>query len=219
MPAERPFKAVLFDLDGTLIDSMKYHVAAWKQAFAEAGYYPDKTEFYLNEGVKHPITVRDRLKSIGVVNPPETLVTRIYTRKRELFNETADYGPTKGVPELLRELKGKVKLGIVTGSVREVVEKVVSRFFDGYFDFVVDYESTRKGKPDPEPYLAGIKSAGFPASDILAIENAPTGVASALGAGLTCWAVCTTLAPEYLAQADKVFKDFIELKKYLLQKV
>lgn len=211
------FKAVLFDMDGTLIDSMKYHVIAWKQAFAESGYYPEDIEFYLNEGVKHPITVRDRLKKIGVNNPDEETVKKIYTRKREIFDEIIDLQPTEDVPELLDMLKGKVKLGVVTGGIRSVVDRVLAKLFDGYFDVVVDYESTEKGKPEPDPYLYGAKLTGFPKENILAIENAPSGIDSAVSAGLTCWAVCTTLEPKYLSKAHRVLKDFRELKNTLAE--
>ncbi len=204
-------------MDGTLIDSMKYHVIAWKQAFAESGYYPEDIEFYLNEGVKHPITVRDRLKKIGVNNPDEETIKKIYTRKREIFDEIVDIQPTEGVPELLDMLKGKVKLGVVTGGIRSVVDRVLARFFNGYFDVVVDYESTEKGKPEPDPYLYGAKLTAFPKENILAIENAPSGITSAVSAGLTCWAVCTTLEPKYLSKAHRVLKDFRELKNTLAE--
>ncbi len=207
------FKAVLFDMDGTLIDSMKYHVIAWKQAFAESGYYPDELEFYINEGVKHPKTVRDRLRVLGVDNPDEGTITKIFTRKREIFHEIVDIKPTEGVPELIGALKDKLKLGVVTAGIRIFVDRVLKNFFDGYFDVVVDYESTEKGKPDPEPYLYGAKLAGCPKENILAIENAPAGITSAVEAGLTCWAVCTTLKPEYLSKAHRVFKDFKEIQK------
>jgi len=213
----RKFKAVLFDMDGTLLDSMKYHIIAWKQAFAESGYYPEDIEFYLNEGVKHPITVRDRLKKLGIDNPDEETVKRIYTRKREIFDETDDLPPTEGVLELLDMLKNKVKLGVVTGGIRSVVDRVLASFFDGYFDVVVDYDSTEKGKPEPDPYLYGAKLPGIPKEHILAIENAPTGIESAVSAGLTCWAVCTTLEPRYLSKAHRVFKDFKELKNTLAE--
>lgn len=210
------FKAVLFDMDGTLIDSMKYHVIAWKQAFDEAGYQPDELVFYLNEGVRHPVTVRERLAELGFNDPDEKLVKQIYTRKRRIFEEILEINPTEGVMDLLELLKGKAKLGIVTGGIRNVVEAVVTRLFDGYFDIIVDYESTVKGKPDPDPFLYGAKKTGLPKENILAIENAPTGIKSAVCAGLPCWAICTTLEPKYLSEATRVFKDFRELRQTLI---
>jgi beta-phosphoglucomutase len=209
-------KAVLFDMDGTLIDSMTYHVIAWTQAFEENGYHPGELIFYLNEGVRHPQTVRQRLHELGFDNPSEELVKKIYERKREIFENIVQINPTDGAMELLDMLKGRVKLGIVTGGVRSVTNKVVARLFDGYFDFVVDYESTEKGKPDPDPFLKGIELTGLPKPDILAVENAPTGVKSAVTAGLTCWAVATTLDPKYLSEANRVFKNFHELKQAII---
>lgn len=202
---KKPLQAILFDMDGTLLDSMPFHIIAWKQAFAESGYQPAVLDFYLNEGVKHPIAVRDRLRQLGVTNPDEELVKRIYTRKRQIFEEIVEIKPIPGALDLLSMVKGRVKLGIVTGGVPEVVKQVIDRLFKGYFDIVVDYGSTEKGKPDPEPYLLGAQLAGCPNENILAIENAPTGVASAVDAGICCWAVCTTLEPQYLERAGRIF--------------
>jgi beta-phosphoglucomutase len=109
------FKAILFDMDGTLIDSMKYHAIAWMQAFEENGFHPNKRIFYLNEGVRHPVTVRQRLHELGIENPDEELVKKIYTRKRQIFEDIVQIKPTEGVMDLLNMLKGKVKLGVVTG--------------------------------------------------------------------------------------------------------
>ncbi|OQX92486.1 MAG: hypothetical protein B6D58_02700 [candidate division Zixibacteria bacterium 4484_95] len=209
------FKGIFFDMDGVLIDSMKYHVKAWMKAFAQFGYHPDELEFYLNEGVKHPITVRQRLRKLGIDNPDEETIRKIYTLKREIFEHIADFKPTQGIIGLLDKLKSKVRLGVVTGSVSSIVDRVISKFFNGYFDFVVDYESTERGKPDPEPYLYAIKLSGLPKESIIAIENAPTGIASAVDAGLTCWAVCTTLEAKYLNRAQRVFKDFMEIERAL----
>lgn len=206
---------MLFDMDGTLLDSMKYHVIAWTSAFREMGYFPEELDFYLNEGVKHPVTVRDRLLKLGIADPDEDLIKRIYTRKREIFDEILVIKPTEGVLDLLNELKGKVKIGVVTGGLRSVVDRVIQQLFTGYFDFIVDYESTDRGKPEPDPFIQGVKLSGYPRENVLAIENAPTGIDSAKGAGLTCWAVCTTLKPRYLAQADEIFSDFRQLRNTL----
>jgi beta-phosphoglucomutase len=205
-------KAVFFDMDGVLVDSMKYHVAAWTRAFNEYGYYPDELDFYLNEGVKHPITVRDRLRALGIDQVDDEAVEKIFLLKRKIYDEITQLKPTPGVIELLDRLKGKTKLGLVTGGIPSVVKRVLM-LFDNYFELVVDYESTPKGKPDPEPYLYAVKRAGVKADEVIVIENSPTGVASAMNAGTNCWAICTTLGPDYLKQAKRVFKDFAEIQK------
>ncbi|NLI16986.1 MAG: HAD family phosphatase [candidate division Zixibacteria bacterium] len=207
-------RAVFFDMDGVLVDTMKYHVRAWVTAFNESGYYPTELAFYLNEGVKHPQTVRERLAELGITDVPDDLVEKIYKRKRQIYDEITKITPTDGVVELLDKLKGKVKIGLVTGGIQSVVERALSQF-KGYFDIVVDYESTKKGKPDPEPYLCAIEKAGVPKESIIAIENSPTGVASAVDAGLTCWAICTTLEPKYLGRATRIFKNFAEIQREL----
>jgi beta-phosphoglucomutase len=207
-------KAVFFDMDGVLVNTMKYHVKAWVGAFNESGYYPPELAFYLNEGVKHPQTVRERMTELGIVDIPDDLVEKIYRRKRQIYDEIVQINPTHGVVDLLDNLKGKVKIGLVTGGIPSVVTRVLKQF-DNYFDIVVDYDSTEKGKPDPAPYLCGIEKVGVPAKSIIAIENSPTGVASAVDAKLTCWAICTTLEPRYLNRANRIFRNFLELEQYL----
>lgn len=204
-------------MDGTLIDSMDYHVTAWTTAFRESGYETDDLIFFLNEGVRHPQTVRQRLTELGVDNPSDELIKKIYTRKREIYEDIVQVRPIKGVMELLDKLKGNIKLGIVTGGVHNVTERVVSENFNGYFDIVVDYESTERGKPDPDPFAYGAKLTGFPNENILAVENAPTGVKSAKAAGLTCWAVCNTLEAKYLSEAHRVFDDFLQIDEALFK--
>jgi len=203
--------AVFFDMDGVLVDSMKYHVEAWVKAFNENGFYPKELPFYLNEGVRHDITVKDRLAELGVENASDELIEKIYSRKREIYEKIAVLKPLNGIEAILDRLKGKVIMAVVTGGVPPVVKKTLS-LFECRFDFVVDYESTKKGKPDPEPYLFAAAKAGVPRDRILVIENSPTGIASAVGAGLACWAVCTTLPAEYLKRADRVFDDFRQLE-------
>lgn len=201
-------------MDGVLVNTMKYHVKAWVGAFNESGYYPPELAFYLNEGVKHPQTVRERMTELGIVDIPDDLVEKIYRRKRQIYDEIVQINPTHGVVDLLDNLKGKVKIGLVTGGIPSVVTRVLKQF-DNYFDIVVDYDSTEKGKPDPAPYLCGIEKVGVPAKSIIAIENSPTGVASAVDAKLTCWAICTTLEPRYLNRANRIFRNFLELEQYL----
>lgn len=204
-------------MDGVLVSTMKYHVRAWVQAFNEYGFYPEEIPFYLNEGVRHDVTVRDRLRELGVESPSSELIEKIYTRKREVYEKISIISPETGIASILDKLKGRVSMGVVTGGVRPMVQKMLT-IFDGYFDFVVDYESTAKGKPDPEPYLYATKISGKPRERILVIENSPTGIASAVGAGLTCWAVCTTLPAQYLSAADRVFENMMQLEKTLFDR-
>ena len=207
-------KAVFFDMDGVLVDTMKYHVAAWVGAFNHYGYYPDELPFYLNEGVKHPKTVRDRLGELGIDDVSDELIEKIYTLKRKIYDQTVVIKPTDGVIELLESLRGRVTIGLVTGGIPSVVTRVL-QLFDDYFDLVVDYDSTTRGKPEADPYILATQKAEVTKDTILAIENSPTGIASAVDAGLTCWAICTTLQPEYLARAHEIFSDFDALKQRL----
>ncbi len=76
-----------------------------------------------------------------------------------------------------------------------------------------------KGKPNPEPYLKAVKELNVSKEDCIVIENAPAGITSAKGAGLTCFAVQTSLSEEYLQDADRIFQDIDDVSKFILRSI
>jgi beta-phosphoglucomutase len=74
------------------------------------------------------------------------------------------------------------------------------------FDTVVAGDCINKGKPDPEPYLVAANNLKVNLKDCLVIENAPYGIKAAKSAGMTCYAIATSLSKEYLCRADKIFE-------------
>ena len=104
----------------------------------------------------------------------------------------------------------------MTGTRLEVVKKVLQVGLENIFEIIVAGEMVNKGKPDPEPYLKAVDELNAAKENCIVIENAPAGIASAKSAGLTCFAVQTSLSEEYLQDADKVFKDIDGISKYLL---
>jgi beta-phosphoglucomutase-like phosphatase (HAD superfamily) len=73
------------------------------------------------------------------------------------------------------------------------------------------------GKPDPEPYLKAVNELNVDKESCLVIENAPAGITSAKSAGLTCFAVQTSLPEEYLKSADKIFRSIDDLSAFLIK--
>ncbi|KKM03430.1 hypothetical protein LCGC14_1774540, partial [marine sediment metagenome] len=108
-------------------------------------------------------------------------------------------------------------LALVTGTRLEVVKKVLQMGLDDVFKIVITGEMVSNGKPDPEPYLKAVNELGVNKKDCLVVENAPAGIASAKNAGLTCFAVQTSLPGEYLKDADKIFQSIDELSAFLIK--
>lgn len=197
-------KAVLFDMDGVLFDSMPAHAEAWYQAMKNRGMQLSREEAYMYEG-------RTGASTINIVfnrelnrdaTPHE--IESIYREKTEEFNKQPQAKPMEGAYELLKELKNKnITPVIVTGSGQTSLLERLEENFPGIFkkELMVTAFDVKHGKPDPEPYLMGLEKAGLHPNEAIVVENAPLGVQSAVNAGIFTVAVNTGPLP------DKVLLD------------
>jgi len=187
-------KAVLFDMDGVLFDSMPIHAASWTQALVEMGVDFTEEEGYLHEG-------RTGSGTIGIVyrrslgrEATEEEIKKIYKRKSELFEAAPPAPVMPGAAELLKKVKTENLMRIlVTGSGQKSLLTKLSHFFPDQFTqnkMVTAFDVTI-GKPHPEPYLQGLKKSGVQPNNVIVVENAPLGVQSAKAAGLFTIAVNT----------------------------
>lgn len=187
-------KAVLFDMDGVLFDSMPIHAKSWTKALVEMGVEFTEEEGYLHEG-------RTGSGTIGIVyrrslgrEATEEEIQKIYRRKSELFEAAPPAPVMPGAVELLNQVKADHLMRIlVTGSGQKSLLTKLSHHFPDQFTqskMVTAFDVTI-GKPHPEPYLQGLKKAGVNPFNAVVVENAPLGVESAKAAGLFTIAVNT----------------------------
>jgi HAD superfamily hydrolase (TIGR01509 family) len=193
-------KAVLFDMDGVLYDSMPGHVQAWFETMTAAGIESIPEDFYLYEGRTGYSTI-DILfnRSFGrdaTLEEKETL----YRRKTQRFVELKTFAnPMPGALEVLEKVKQSgLKRIIVTGSGQNSLFENLDAHFPGYFDeeLMVTAYDVQFGKPHPEPYRMGLKKAKLKPEEALVVENAPLGVESAVAAGIFTLAVNTGPLPD-----------------------
>ena len=201
-------KAVLFDFDGVLADTMQDNFQAWKKAFADFGIEIKQDDYFPLEGMKL-INVAKTISIQYNINPnPEEIVKL----KSKYYLEDHSFSFYPEVPELINFLKERGKLlAIVSASPREKIERTVPKDFLDKFDVVISGEDTKKGKPNPEPYSTGMKKLNVKPEESLVVENAPLGIKSAKSAGAYCVAITTTLGEEYLRESDKVTNSHREL--------
>ena len=204
------FKAVLFDFDGTLVRSMKDLFRAWRFVMANHGIKIRPEDYYPFEGLRGPEVAEHFLKRYGSNQAdPETLAKE--KEVRYLKGHRLKLYP--GVNSLLRALrKNGVPAAIVTAGFKERVQRSLPEGFLGAFDAMVTGEKTKRGKPFPDPYLAGAKMLGFKPSQCIVVENAPLGIESAKRAGCYCVAIASTLDENYLRKADEIVGRFSDLK-------
>ncbi len=207
---------VIFDMDGVVVDGMPYHIKSWKEALSAIDMPVSDLEIYLMEGMTGSETMKMFARNNNISISAET-ADKTIKLKRKIFNDIFTVTLIKGIKDLLLELKDrKYNLALVTGTRLEVVNRVLQEGLENIFEVIVAGEMVSKGKPDPEPYLKAVDELEVTKEDCIVIENAPAGITSAKGAGLTCLAVQTSLSDEYLQDADKIFKDIDGVSKYLL---
>ncbi len=187
------YKAVVFDLDGTLVDSMPAHFEAWKLALegnnAPKGVFPEDV-FYAMGG--RPL--KDIVETLNEQHDLDMDPELIALAKREAFLKNLDkIELITDVVDFARSLKGVMPMAIATGGGRAEVEKTLQRKgISDLFDAVVTANDVKCGKPAPDIFLEAALRLGIAAKDCLAFEDAPAGILSAQAAGME---VVTVPAP------------------------
>jgi len=207
-------KAVLWDLDGVLVDTAPFHFQAWQELFQSVGKGFADADFRRSFGLRNDAILRDIL---GELTPAE--VERLARRKEELYRDKIEGRVTAipGAVDLLRRLQqwGR-KMAIVSSTPRENVRVVLrSLGLEGAFEAVVAEEDAPKGKPDPQGFLVAAEKLGVEAGECVVIEDAPGGVEAAKTAGMRCIGLTTSRFREALAGADLVVDSLEEATVYL----
>ncbi len=177
-----PFAAYLFDLDGTLADTMPLHFVAWNRVLAEHGTSFPEELFYAWAGTPTRRIVEMLNGKFGLAMPPEEVTTR---KEHAFFELLPTVRPIPEVLEHFSDQKGKIPFAVVSGGTREAVVRTL-RGMGLYesFQAIVAAEDTPRGKPDPAPFLLAASRLGVEPSDCLVFEDADLGIESARAAGM-----------------------------------
>lgn len=214
-------RGFFFDMDGVLFDSMPLHAIAWERVMSKYGLPFTAHDTYINEGRTGESVIDEAFMVTQHRHATPEEVRIIYDEKTELFRHLGDAQPIPGVAEVLQYVQAQGhQIWIVTGSAQQSLFDKLEMCFPGVFarDRMITAWDVKHGKPDPEPYLKAWERSGLPKADCTVIENAPMGVQSGKGAGLTVYAVNTgILTREDLqgAGADRVFDNMGQLLDYL----
>ena len=196
--------AVIFDMDGVLIDTEKHYNAAWCQAATEAGF-PFTREHAL---LLRSCEAKEGEQLMQGIFGPSFDYYAIRERRRELVRERlAQYGLEKkpGVEETLRFLRAKgIKTAVATATALDITKSHLTTIgVCDLFDSIVSAKNVAHGKPEPDVYLYACEQIGERPQDCMAVEDSPNGIMAAYRAGLR-----TVMVPD-LTQPDE------ELTKYL----
>jgi beta-phosphoglucomutase len=208
-------KAVLFDFDGVIAQTMDDNFAAWTHAFSQHGITIQKQDYFLLEGRKPMEVAQFFLKPAGI-DDESTFRTTVKS-KEEFYIANNTFSLYPGAVELLQHLKSQgTLLALVTGAGRERLQNTLSAEIRAHFDCIVTANDVIHGKPSPECYEQAAKHLGVTNYDCIVIENAPLGIQSAKSANMRCVAIASTLPPEHLQNADIIVSSILDLSSSLV---
>ena len=208
-------KAVIFDMDGVLVDSMPYHADAWVSVFKDVGINIRREDIYDIEGSNYTGIINLVFKKAGR-KPEPSDYSMLAQKKQEIFSKINKVRVFDGIYECINSFRNKCLFAVASGSDRAVVIELIERFFPKTFTAIVSGNDVKEGKPYPEPYLKAVEMLKVNKDECIVIENAPLGVESAKRAGLFCIAIPTYVKPELLKDADVVLANHAMLKEYIM---
>ncbi|HEX3146550.1 MAG TPA: HAD family phosphatase [Gemmataceae bacterium] len=213
MPTEP--MAVIWDVDGTLVDTAAMHFAAWARLAGEMGWPFSQADFATTFGRRNPEIIRFLFRE----DFTDAEVARIGETKEGYYRSAAEQGTAllPGVRELLDGFRARGVRQAVGSSAPGGNLDLVLRITESkrYFDAIVGMEDTQRGKPDPEVFLVAASRLGVSPSRCVVLEDAIAGVEAARAGGMKC--VGVTFVGHHPAEklkaagADRVVKCFTEI--------
>lgn len=195
--------AVLWDMDGTLVDTEPYWIETeFELAERHGGTWSQEHALQLvgNDLLESGRYIREHM---GVDLTPEEIVEELLDGVVARIRRSVPWQP--GARELLERLHADgVPCALVTMSYQRFVEPILAHLPEGVFAVTVTGDSVRHGKPHPEPYLLAAERLGFDPADCLAIEDSPPGATSAAAAG--CAVLVVPNHVEVAAGERRVFR-------------
>ncbi|MHB8586138.1 MAG: HAD family hydrolase [Thermoplasmatota archaeon] len=196
-------RAVIFDVDGVLLQSMERNARAYQETLATIGINIDVYEVFVNEGRPSKDLLATVAKSHGRLLAGAEL-DRVAREKQALL---ATFGPMPvypGVANLLATLQGwGLRLAFVSGGYRVNIHPNLGDLLR-FFEVQVTADDELPGKPSPAPYEAALRKLGIAPDEAVVVENAPLGIEAAKSAGIYTVGVTTTLPARLLWAADQV---------------
>lgn len=204
-------KGAIFDLDGVIVDTAKYHYLAWRSLAGELGFPFTEQD---NERLKGVSRMRslDILLEIGGLEYSEAEKLAMAEKKNRLYVEYIsgldESELLPGVRAYLNALRAR-GVGIALGSASKNAEFILDKLnIAGLFDVVIDGNKVARAKPDPEVFQSACRELGLQPQDCVVFEDAEAGVAAGKAAGMQ---VVGIGKPEVLKAADLVISGLHEL--------
>jgi HAD superfamily hydrolase (TIGR01509 family) len=212
----RQVQAVIFDMDGVIVDSEPRHEAAFLDVVREIGY-GDKLDLCFADYVGR--SDQELWVDFVARHKPQQSLKDLLARKRQRVVEILrrDQPLFDGVPNLVEKLAARYALGLASGSERLVVQEVLKlKGLGRFFSAVVSASDIRNGKPAPDIFLRTAALLKVPPQSCCVIEDSKPGIAAGLAAGMEVIAITNTHPAAELRHATHVVKTYHDIERLLL---
>jgi beta-phosphoglucomutase len=203
--------AVIFDMDGVIVDNMKYHKKAWEMFLKMHAPEMDVEEFSMHFGKVN----KDLLKIVFQREISDEEESRFGEEKEAFYRElyAEDIAPTEGLVGFLKELnENGVKAAVASAAPKINVDFVFEKTgLRQYFDVSIDANDVTRGKPDPEIYLKAAEKLNCHPEACLVFEDSMPGIQAGRNAGMKVIGVATSHPAEILKETELVIKDFTDV--------
>lgn len=205
------YKAVLFDMDGVIVDSMPYHFISWFETLKKYNVTVSPFDIYEKEGEKCEICVKRFFKRDNI-KYNDKILTEVLKLRDKLYKKYFKVYLFPDIEQVLNKLKKQgFLLAIVTGSNKDKVKAMLPKKIISKFDVIIAADMIKRGKPYPDSYLTAEKQLNVTPDECIVVENAPYGIKAAKAAKMFCIAVTTSLPKEFLTKADIICKKISEV--------
>ena len=208
-------KAVIFDMDGVIIDSQPLYHAFDVRMLRQFGIPATKETPIPYSGLTSVDRMTKYKKDFGLEATVEELIKMSVDSMREVFL-TSELLPIDGIPELLSYIKGAgLYIGVASSTSHELIEIILRRLdVLRYIEKIVSGEDVKAGKPAPDVYLKAAEAFGVLPNECIAIEDSVMGMRSAKAAGFTCIGYRNSYTRDY-SSTDYIVDDFRECIKLI----
>ncbi len=189
-------RAVLFDMDGVIYDSMPNHAQSWHDAMQDYGLDMPLSGAYQYEGMRGVETIKLLARQQWGRELPDEEAQNMYAHKSELFAQCPPASVMPGVKQFMQQIQScGLKICVVTGSGQHVLLDKLLSDFSGLISeqLMVTAFDVERGKPAPDPYEKGMQKCGIQPWETIVIENAPLGVKAAVAA--RCFTIAVNTGP------------------------
>lgn len=206
-------KALIFDMDGVIVDSEPLHVKAEKEVCRKYNVAINDDDWLAFKGKTTIDIFSSIIKKYNLNVAPAQMAEDKLVIYLKMLDSVRLF---PGLHEILAYARQKYKVALVTSSRASIQEAVFKKFaLSPFFNVVVTADIVSKGKPDPEPYALAISRLGLNPEECIVIEDSDNGVISAKNAGAKVIAVTHSFGKEKLKKADYIVDSLLEVKDLL----